>query len=97
MPLRKSSDAGLRTPQQEAVAADLARVRAVVGAYVLRSAQARTADFLNAAASGSAPVVRAALQQGLPPDSCDYDGRTALMLASVKVGFGLGFWARVLG
>ena len=44
----------------------------------------RTAEFLNAAAMGSASKIREMLLLGCPPNSADYDGRCALELACVK-------------
>lgn len=37
-----------------------------------------------AATKGDTVKLRAMLQQGFNPDSCDYDGRTGLMLACVR-------------
>lgn len=44
----------------------------------------RTFEFLNTAAGGDDESVATMLSQGISPNTADYDGRTALMLASAK-------------
>lgn len=41
-------------------------------------------SFLDAAANGDVDVVQDMLRQGMNPNTCDYDGRTALMIAAYK-------------
>ena len=56
--------------------------------------QMQLTSFLDAAANGDTDVVQDMLRQGMNPNSADYDGRTALMIAAYKgrkVGRGLCF------
>jgi hypothetical protein len=46
--------------------------------------QQRLSAFLDAAASGDVDVVQDMLRQGMAPNTADYDGRTALMIAAFK-------------
>ncbi|CAL5221935.1 g4209 [Coccomyxa viridis] len=78
-----SSIPGL-THRQEQAMANLLRVRTVVQQTLARQDAERTNQFLHAASSGDVAKIRQMLQQGFAADSADYDGRTALMLASVK-------------
>ncbi|KAI8469642.1 MAG: hypothetical protein J3K34DRAFT_276757 [Monoraphidium minutum] len=71
----------LRQGQRMALS-NLARVRTLVEAQRRRLQRDRTAEFLEAAAHGNVAQLRAMMQQGLDPNSADYDGRTALMLAA---------------
>lgn len=57
-------------------------VRAIVRAHVRKVDQLRTFDFLGSASDGDTEMLRTMLNQGMNPNSADYDGRTALMLAS---------------
>ncbi|KIY97805.1 hypothetical protein MNEG_10157 [Monoraphidium neglectum] len=77
------SDRGqpLRQSQRMALS-NLVRVRMLVEAQKQKLQRERTAEFLEAAKLGNMTRLRAMLQQGLSPDSSDYDGRTALMLAA---------------
>jgi ankyrin repeat protein len=66
--------------------------------------QMQLTSFLDAAANGDVDVVQDMLRQGMNPNTSDYDGRTALMIAAYKgrkvgcfafmliCGQGLGFW-----
>jgi ankyrin repeat protein len=74
------------------VLSNLMRVKALVSAHVAKQDEERTNSFLSAASRGDAAFVRLMLQQGFSPDTPDYDGRTALMLACVK-----GHWVRRRG
>jgi hypothetical protein len=68
---------------------NLQRVRALVKQHVASSNEARTGQFLSAAARGETDRIKLMLQQGFQPDTADYDNRTALMLAAAngrKVG-----------
>ncbi len=64
-----------------------------------QATEASTGQFLSAASRGEVDRVKLMLQQGFPPDSADYDGRTALMLAAThnhKVRGGrVAFWCGV--
>jgi ankyrin repeat protein len=57
--------------------------------------QMQLTSFLDAAASGDVDVVQDMLRQGMNPNTADYDGRTALMIAAYK-GCKVGFLAFVL-
>jgi ankyrin repeat protein len=75
------SEADGEPPPPQALS-NLVRVKMLVEAQRQRLLRERTAEFLEAAAHGNAGQLRAMMQQGLAPDSADYDGRTALMLAA---------------
>ncbi|BDA49938.1 probable potassium channel AKT2 [Coccomyxa sp. Obi] len=83
MPQSASAIPGL-THRQEMAMANLLRVRAMVQQTLARQDAERTNQFLYAASQGDVAKIRQMLHQGFAPDSADYDGRTALMLASVK-------------
>lgn len=72
---------GLNVRQQQVVG-NLQRIRAVVKHHVAQADETRTGQFLAAAAKGEADRVKLLLQQGYNPNTCDYDKRTALMLAA---------------
>ncbi|GIM10248.1 hypothetical protein Vretimale_14045, partial [Volvox reticuliferus] len=57
-------------------------VRAIVRAHVRKVDQLRTFEFLGSASDGDIEALRTMLNQGMNPNSADYDGRTGLMLAS---------------
>jgi len=46
--------------------------------------QMQLTSFLDAAATGDVDVVQDMLRQGMNPNTADYDGRTALMIAAYK-------------
>jgi ankyrin repeat protein len=46
--------------------------------------QMQLTSFLDAAANGDTDVVQDMLRQGMNPNTADYDGRTALMIAAYK-------------
>lgn len=46
--------------------------------------QMQLTSFLDAAATGDVDVVQEMLRQGMNPNTADYDGRTALMIAAYK-------------
>lgn len=46
--------------------------------------QVQLTSFLDAAANGDVDVVQDMLRQGMNPNTADYDGRTALMIAAYK-------------
>lgn len=46
--------------------------------------QMQLTSFLDAAANGDVDVVQDMLRQGMNPNTADYDGRTALMIAAYK-------------
>jgi ankyrin repeat protein len=81
------SKSGLTCAQERALG-DALRVKALAAAALARADERRTQEFLSAASRGDATVVRLMLQQGMSPDSCDYDGRVALELAAAA-GHGL--------
>ncbi|GLI61751.1 hypothetical protein VaNZ11_004203 [Volvox africanus] len=56
--------------------------RAIVRAHVRKVDQLRTFEFLGSASDGDIEVLRTMLNQGMNPNSADYDGRTGLMLAA---------------
>ena len=61
----------------------------------LRAKQKRTDDMLNACHWGDTAMVQRLLDKGVSPDVADYDGKTALFVATVngkEVGLGLGGW-----
>lgn len=81
---------GLSVRQQQVVG-NLQRIRAVVKHQVAKADETRTGQFLAASAKGEADRIKLLLQQGYNPNTCDYDKRTALMLAAAnghKVGPG---------
>jgi hypothetical protein len=56
-----------------------------------------TAQLLKAACNGDVMSTRLLLRRGCPPDVCDYDGRSALMLAASR-GFEVCVcWHRCVG
>ncbi|GLC44797.1 hypothetical protein PLESTB_001212900 [Pleodorina starrii] len=57
-------------------------VRAIVRAHVRKVDQLRTFEFLGCASDGDIEALRTMLNQGMNPNSADYDGRTGLMLAA---------------
>ncbi|GFR50887.1 hypothetical protein Agub_g13177, partial [Astrephomene gubernaculifera] len=57
-------------------------IRAVVRAHVHKVDSLRTYRFLQQAALGDVDTLRNMLNQGMSPNSADYDGRTGLMLAA---------------
>lgn len=50
----------------------------------LRAKQKRTDDMLNACHWGDTTVVQRLLDKGVSPDVADYDGKTALFVATVN-------------
>ncbi|KAF6266101.1 hypothetical protein COO60DRAFT_1697459 [Scenedesmus sp. NREL 46B-D3] len=78
----------LQNEQQRVVLSDLLRVRALVQATLARLEQQQTHEFLHACSAGNVGLIRTMLRQGRGVNSCDYDGRTGLMLAASK-GHGL--------
>jgi ankyrin repeat protein len=59
-----------------------------------RAADARRAErMLVAAAAGDIGTVQQLLARGCPPDACDYDRRTGLMLAAAN-GQEVSCWCR---
>ena len=46
--------------------------------------QVQLTSFLDAAANGDVDVVQDMLRQGMNPNTADYDGRTALMIAAYR-------------
>ncbi|DBA89172.1 TPA: hypothetical protein ACH3X1_016329 [Trebouxia sp. C0004] len=69
---------------QQQVLGDLLRVRTLVRQHTAKHDESRTQEYLYAAARGDTSQIQQMLQQGFPPDSCDYDKRTGLMLASTR-------------
>lgn len=72
------------TARQELVISNLIRVQAMIERCVAKQDEERTMEFLYAASRGDCEKISTMLQQGFPPDMCDYDGRSAMMLACVK-------------
>jgi ankyrin repeat protein len=64
------------------VVGNLQRIRAVVKHHVAQADETRTGQFLAASAKGEGDRVKLLLQQGYNPNTCDYDKKTALMLAA---------------
>jgi ankyrin repeat protein len=63
----------------------LLQVTPAEAAAARRRADARRAEsMLVAAASGDLATVQQLLGRGCPPDACDYDKRTGLMLAAAN-------------
>jgi hypothetical protein len=80
LPLR-CTPGGLSVRQQQVVG-NLQRIRAVVKHHVAQADETRTGQFLAASAKGEGDRVKLLLQQGYNPNTCDYDKKTALMLAA---------------
>jgi len=59
-------------------------VRDLVKMHNRKQKDDHTMRFLYAATRGDTAVISVMCEQGLDPNSCDYDSRTALMVASVK-------------
>jgi ankyrin repeat protein len=63
----------------------LSQVAPAEAAAARRRADARRAEaMLVAASSGDVATVQQLLDRGCPPDACDYDKRTGLMLAAAN-------------
>lgn len=78
-----AASAGL-TVQQQRLLADLLRLRQLVNKAAAKFDQQRLTAFLDAAAAGEVEVVQDMLRQGMSPNTADYDGRTALMVAAYR-------------
>jgi hypothetical protein len=72
------------TVQQQRLLADLLRLRQLVNKAAAKFDQQRLTAFLDAAAAGEVEVVQDMLRQGMSPNTADYDGRTALMVAAYR-------------
>jgi hypothetical protein len=72
------------TVQQQQLLADLLRLRQLVNKAAAKFDQQRLTAFLDAAAAGEVEVVQDMLRQGMSPNTADYDGRTALMVAAYR-------------
>jgi ankyrin repeat protein len=71
------------TVAQQRLCADLVRLRQMVRRAAARHDLSRVQALLTAAAAGDADTVAALVTRGgMPPDAADYEGRTALMVAS---------------
>jgi ankyrin repeat protein/CRP-like cAMP-binding protein len=71
------------TVAQQRLCADLVRLRQMVRRAAARHDLSRVQALLTAAAGGDADTVAALVTRGgMPPDAADYEGRTALMVAS---------------
>jgi hypothetical protein len=72
------------TVQQQRLLADLLRLRQLVNKAAAKFDQQRLTAFLDAASAGEVEVVQDMLRQGMSPNTADYDGRTALMVAAYR-------------
>lgn len=72
------------TLQQQSLLFDLLKIRQLVNKAAAKFDQQRLTAFLDAAAAGEVDVVQDMLRQGMSPNTSDYDGRTALMIAAYK-------------